>query len=75
MEVKIGVMHAPREITFESTEPPDEVEGAVRKALSEPESVLSLTDDRGRKVLVPSDRIGYVEIGSHAERRVGFTAE
>jgi hypothetical protein len=34
--------------------------------------VLSLADDRGRRVIVPAERLAYVEIGEVAERRVGF---
>ncbi|HEY3199721.1 MAG TPA: DUF3107 family protein, partial [Actinomycetes bacterium] len=29
---------------------------------------------RGRKVLIPADRLAYVEIGEQVERRVGFGA-
>jgi hypothetical protein len=34
--------------------------------------VFTLTDERGRRVLVPADRLAYVEIGEQVERRVGF---
>ena len=36
------------------------------------EAVLTLTDDRGRKVLIPASRIAYLELGQEAARRVGF---
>ncbi|MFI6285304.1 DUF3107 domain-containing protein [Streptomyces sp. NPDC051018] len=74
MEVKIGVQHAPREIVLESGQSAEDVERAVGEALAGKEQVLSLTDDKGRKVLVPADRIAYVEIGEPAARRVGFGA-
>jgi hypothetical protein len=35
-------------------------------------SVLRLTDEKGRLVLVPGGLIGFVEIGPQIERRVGF---
>jgi len=35
-------------------------------------SVLSLSDSKGREVLVPYNKISYVEVGEGAERRVGF---
>ena len=35
-------------------------------------TLLSLTDSRGRTVLVPSAKIAYVEIGPAASRKVGF---
>ncbi|MEU1279877.1 DUF3107 domain-containing protein [Streptomyces sp. NPDC005805] len=74
MEVKIGVQHAPREIVLESGQSAEEVERAVSEALAGKAQLLSLTDEKGRKVLVPSDRLAYVEIGESATRRVGFGA-
>ena len=74
MEVKIGVQHAPREIVFESTDPPEDVEAAVTKALQRDDGLLSLTDEKGRRILVPAGRIAYIELGPQSERRVGFGA-
>lgn len=74
MEVKIGVQHAPREIVLESGQSAEEVERSVADALAYKAQLLSLTDDKGRKVLVPADRIAYVELGEPATRRVGFGA-
>ncbi|MBO0775710.1 MAG: DUF3107 domain-containing protein [Actinobacteria bacterium] len=31
-----------------------------------------LPDDRGGKVMVPADKIGYVEFSGNEQRRVGF---
>ncbi len=73
MEVKIGVQHAPREIVLESTSSASDVADTVTKALSGG-GVLSLTDDRGRQVIVPVDKVAYVEIGEPEARRVGFGA-
>jgi hypothetical protein len=74
VEVKIGVQHAPREINIESVQSAEEVEKAVADALSGAAKLLSLTDEHGRKVLVPADRLAYVEIGEPSQRRVGFGA-
>ncbi|RDG35830.1 DUF3107 domain-containing protein [Streptomyces corynorhini] len=74
VEVKIGVQHTPREIVLESGQSAQEVERAVADALAGKAQLLSLTDDKGRKVLVPAERIAYVEIGEPAARRVGFGA-
>lgn len=73
MEVKIGIVNTPREIVFDSTASADEVSAAVAASLKSGE-LLALEDDRGRQVLVPSDRIAYVELGVPAARRVGFGA-
>lgn len=72
MEVKIGVAESPREILVNSTQPPDEIESQVAEALRNKEGALALTDEKGRRVVVPSARIAYVEIGPADTRRVGF---
>lgn len=70
MEVKIGVQNVNREIVLESGQSADEVASAVSAGLSG--DVLDLTDDKGRRVLVPSGALAYVEIGAEESRRVGF---
>ena len=72
MEVKIGVQRTPHEIVLDSTQSPDEVEAAVRDALKDPAGVLSLVDEKGRRVVVPSSMVAYVEIAEADHRRVGF---
>ena len=72
MEVKIGVQNANRELVLDSGQSTDDVEKAVSQALSGDEGVLVLTDSKGRKVLVPTDKLAYVEIGSPSSGQVGF---
>lgn len=72
MEVKIGVQNANRELVLDSTETTDTVEKTVTEALSGDGSVLVLSDSKGRKVLVPTDKLAYVEIGSPSSGQVGF---
>jgi len=74
VEVKIGVQYAPRELVLESGLSPDEVVKAVGDALKADLGVLSLVDDKGRRVLVPADKLAYVEIAESEQRRVGFGA-
>ncbi|UXY29760.1 DUF3107 domain-containing protein [Streptomyces sp. HUAS TT20] len=74
MEVKIGVQHAPREIVLESGQSTEEIERVVSEALAGKTQLLSLEDERGRKVLVPADRLAYVELGEPTVRKVGFSA-
>jgi hypothetical protein len=74
VEVKIGVQHANRELVLESEQSPEEVEQAVADALAGKSGLLQLTDEKGRKVLVPADRLAYVEIGEVSIRKVGFGA-
>ena len=72
MEVKIGVQNASRELVLESSQSTDDVEKLVSQALTGEESVLVLADAKGRKVLVPVDKLAYVEIGSSSAGQVGF---
>ena len=72
MEVKIGVSDSPRELVFRSSQTQDEVEKLVSTALAKGSDVLSLSDEKGRKFLVPTAKIAYVEIGAADVRRVGF---
>ena len=73
MEVKIGVQHAGREITLESAQSAEEVAKAVSEAMAG-QRVLTLADEKGRQVIVPTDKLAYVEIGEPEVRRVGFGA-
>ncbi|MEO7980514.1 MAG: DUF3107 domain-containing protein [Sporichthyaceae bacterium] len=74
MEVRIGVQHAPRELVVESAETAEAVLEAVQAAVAGKSAVLALTDERGRQVLVPADKLAFVEIGAPESRRVGFGA-
>jgi hypothetical protein len=74
VEVKIGVLHTPREITLESSQSPDEVEKTVQAALKSVDGQLVLVDDKGRRVIVPANLVAYVEIAQADTRRVGFIA-
>ena len=74
MEVKIGVQFATRELVLESTQSAEDVAKAVAEALKADLGVLTLVDDKGRRVLVPADKLAYVEIAESEQRRVGFGA-
>ena len=71
MEIKIGIQHAARELSLESNQTSEEIEAAVTAALKDG-GLLTLTDEKGRKVLVPAEKIAYVELGEPTGRRVGF---
>jgi hypothetical protein len=73
MDVRIGVLHTPKEIALEVEGSADDLRKAVEKALADDDGVLWLTDARGRTVGVPSERIAYIEIETDASaKRVGF---
>ena len=71
MEIKIGIQHVARELTVETEATGAEVEAELRKALTE-HTMLALTDEKGRKVLVPVDKVAYIDLGQEKARPVGF---
>ncbi|MGQ0838269.1 DUF3107 domain-containing protein [Actinokineospora sp.] len=72
MEVKIGVADTPRELVLNCALSPDEVEVLVGDALKNPQGQLVLVDDKGKRYVVPSARVAYIEIGGVDARKVGF---
>jgi len=72
VEVKIGVAESPRELVLTSAQTPDEVQTLVTEALENREGLLTLVDEKGRRYVVPSARVAYVEIAPADSRRVGF---
>ena len=75
MDVRIGITQVARELLVELADDTDRdaLKGAVSAALSGATDTLTLTDRRGREVLVPSAKIAYVEVGvGDGERRMGF---
>ena len=71
MEVKIGIQQAARELVMEIDDDAEAVEKMVSEAVAA-EGMLALTDNKGRRVLVPTARLAYVEIGTGAAGHVGF---
>jgi hypothetical protein len=73
VEIKIGIQHVARELTVETEATAAEVEADLRKALGDG-TLIALTDEKGRKVLVPADKVAYVDLGQEKTRPVGFGA-
>jgi len=71
VEVRIGVQNVARELAFESNQSVDEVTGVVDEALKKG-GTLSLSDEKGRRYVVPVAPLGYVHIGETEKSRVGF---
>ncbi len=75
MDVRIGVTHTPKEIELEVTDDAETVVKAIEDAVAAGDTIMWLTDRKGRRVGVPAGKLAYVEIGSPSEeRRVGFGA-
>jgi hypothetical protein len=74
VDVRIGIKDSPRELAFETNQSSSEIEQTVAAALAGGTKVLALNDNKGRKFLVPTESIAYLEIGVEETRRVGFIA-
>jgi hypothetical protein len=75
MEVRIGVVYSARELTVETDDSVDSVAATIESAVGNGDSLLWLTDTKGRRIGVPVDKIAYVEVAADAGgRKVGFGA-
>lgn len=74
MEVRIGIKHSPRELSFESDASADELRTLVEDAIVKAAPVVTLVDAKGRSYLLSTESIAYVELGAGSERKVGFVS-
>lgn len=71
MEVKVGIQNIGREVTVETKASAQAVEQALADALAG-SGLFTLTDEKGRKVLIPVAGVAYVDLGAEHARPVGF---
>ena len=71
MEVKIGVQNAPRELTIDADVDAEHVEKLVADAVASG-GVLTLSDAKGRRIVVPAEKIAYVDVTTSLTGTVGF---
>ena len=72
MEVKVGIQHVSREVVVETSKSGADIQQAFAEAVDSG-GVFTVTDDRGRTVLLPAAKIAYVDLGEESARRVGFS--
>ena len=73
VEVKIGIQSVPREIIAETDTTAEQVERALAAALTgEPGALFRLDIHNGGRLLIPADKLAYVEFTTVESRRVGF---
>jgi hypothetical protein len=72
VEVKIGLQNASRELVLDTDQSSEDIEKAVSQAISGDDGLLVMADTKGRKIIVPTDKLAYVEIGSPTAGQVGF---
>ncbi len=71
MEVKIGIQSIQRELVLDTPSSPDEIERSLATALSNG-GMFVVRDEKGGKVLIPAEKVGYVELNGTEQRRIGF---
>jgi len=73
MEVKIGVIYSAKELSVELDGKADEIVATVEDALKGGAPVIWLTDKKGRRIGIPSDKVAYIEVAEEdAAKRIGF---
>jgi hypothetical protein len=83
VEVKIGIQSVPRELIVETDATAAEVERDLAAALAVAaggqggdggpgSGLLAITTQKGGRLLVPADKIAFVEFSTDPARRVGF---
>jgi hypothetical protein len=71
VEVKIGVLYAARELTVETDRTAEDIEKSLAKAIVDG-GVFSIVDEKGSRIVVPVDKLAYVEMSKPDDRKVGF---
>jgi hypothetical protein len=74
VEVKIGIQSIPRELVVDTETPAKEIENTLANALGAPggHAIFALTTQKGGRILIPADKIAFLEFGGDQSRRVGF---
>lgn len=74
MDIRIGIINSPRELSFETDKSTAEIEKIVVAALEGDAKFMKLVDDKNRVYLIALDTFAYIEFGSDSSRRIGFVA-
>jgi hypothetical protein len=73
MDIEIGIRNVTRTVSFSTEESAEDVAQKIEQALAS-NKALDLTDNRGRRFVVPAQALGYAIIGSDTSHPVGFGA-
>ena len=63
MDIELGIQNVARTVTFSTEQSADEVNNVIAEAV-ENGKTINLTDDKGRRIVVPAGSLGYAIIGS-----------
>ena len=73
MDIELGIQNVARPVNFSTEESADAVSDVIAKATASHQPIV-LTDDKGRRIIVPADALGYAIVGSETKHAVGFGA-
>ena len=73
MNIELGIQNVARAVTFSTEQNADEVSSLIADALAK-QGPVELTDDKGRRIIVPAGALGYAIVGSETKHAVGFGA-
>ena len=71
MDIELGIQNVARPVNFSTDESADNVSQAIAQAVAD-NATIDLTDDKGRRIIVPAEALGYAIIGSETKHAVGF---
>jgi Protein of unknown function (DUF3107) len=74
VEVRIGIQSVARELIVETDTPVEDIERDLTAALEsgDARAIFALELQKGGRVLIPADKLAYVEFLGPESRRVGF---
>jgi len=73
MEVRIGVALTPKELSLELDGSVEDALKAIDRAMKGGDTMVWLTDAKGRRVGVALDKLAYIEVDAEeGTKRVGF---
>ncbi|MDN5582561.1 MAG: DUF3107 domain-containing protein [Corynebacterium sp.] len=76
MDIKVGFVDNPRDLVITSADEQDKVVAEVEKFLAEGQdgaaATMTLKDNKGSVFVIVRGQVAYVEVGSSAQRPVGF---
>ncbi|KFF31005.1 DUF3107 domain-containing protein [Bifidobacterium bombi] len=71
MDVEFGIQNVARPINFSTSQSADEMATVIDGALKAG-TQIEITDDKGRRIIVPAKALGYAIVGSETKHAVGF---
>ena len=69
MDIELGIQNVARTVTFSTEQSADEVNNVIAEAV-ENGKTINLTDDKGRRIVVPAGSLGHHRFRNQARRRL-----